>query len=270
MATDGTWFKNTWQLAKRLDVKIELEEQHFNQPVRQNDQDLISEFHRIGYEGAELYALKVVANYKQVLHLSDIVCCDGITIDRWALSDEPGMSETHTFPHEQPTRRDFEHWRDAIRILTSGRLRLEQRLGPFIREPHVSYDWRTNRDASALYRRRIQGVETMYDVFEKDPSSRVTRHGVQYQWTSTWVGELPGDCYATVHHVSEMTVTLHSKALCPTTPDQPTSFWSALHSFPNQSLWRHLVCDGDGGWIWQGMILGSWQSSTMGPIRNTS
>ena len=97
----------------------------------------------------------------------------------------------------------------------------------------------------------------MYDVFEKDPSSRVTRHGVQYQWTSTWVGELPGDCYATVHHVSEMTVTLHSKALYPATPDQPTTFWSALHSFPNQSLWRHLVCDGDGGWIRRGMILGS-------------
>jgi len=256
LATDGTWFKNVWQLARRLDVEIELEEKYLNQPVRQNDRALIGEFHRIGFEGAALYALKVVANYKQVLHLSDIICCDGITIDRWAMTEEPGMS-THTFPYEQPTRSDFEHWRDAIRALTSGALYLDRNLGPFIREPQVVYDWRTNTDATVLYRQRVQNGEEMHDVFAKDPSSCVTRHGIQYKWLSTRVGELPGDHYATVHHVDEMTVTLHSRAICPTIQDEPTSFVAALQSFPNQSLWRHFVYDGDGEWIRRGMIMGS-------------
>ncbi len=74
LATKGTWLKNVWQLARQLNVKIELEEQYFNQPVHQNDRALISEFHRIGFVGADLYALKVVANYKGVIHLSNIVC----------------------------------------------------------------------------------------------------------------------------------------------------------------------------------------------------
>ena len=34
-------------------------------------------------------------------------------------------------------------------------------------------------------------------------------------------------------------------------------FWEVLHSSENQSLWNNFQCEGDGKWIYQGMILGT-------------
>ena len=99
----------------------------------------MGEFQRIGFEGTDLVVLKVVANFKYVLHLSNIVCCDGVTVDNWALTNDPGES-THTFPHERPPHSDFALWQDAICALTHGELLLPRPLGAFLRPPHVTYD----------------------------------------------------------------------------------------------------------------------------------
>jgi len=73
LATKGTWLKNLWQLARHLNVTIELDPKVLIRPIRQNDRSIMGEFHRIGFEGTDLVVLKVVANFKCVLHLSDIV-----------------------------------------------------------------------------------------------------------------------------------------------------------------------------------------------------
>ena len=101
LATEGTWVKNLWQLSQLLGVKIELDEQYHIRPVRVGDCSLISEFSRMGFLGKDLEALKVVANHKCAVHLSDIVCCDGRTIDRGMLTTEKGNSEGHRFPREK-------------------------------------------------------------------------------------------------------------------------------------------------------------------------
>ena len=235
---------------------IEVDQTRLIQPVRLHDRSVISEFRRIGFAGAQLVALKVVANFKCVLHLSDLACCDGVTVDNWVLTDEPGES-THTFPHERPRASDFTLWNDAIRALTHGELRLPHSLGPFLREPHITYDWRTHDSADRLFRIRQQQPEPMYDVFEKDTSSVATRHGQRYIWSLTCFGELPGDNFATVNHVNEQVVTLHSKARCHVEESVPMDFWSVLRSYPNQSLWKHFVCADDGEWIRRGVLLGS-------------
>ncbi len=87
-------------------------------------------------------ALKVIANFKCILHLSNLACCDGLTIDNWFLTNKPGQL-THVFPHERRHDSDFRLWNDAIRALTHGEMRLPHTLGPFIREPHICYDWQT-------------------------------------------------------------------------------------------------------------------------------
>jgi len=179
-----------------------------------------------------------------------------VTVDNWVLTDEPGES-THTFPHERPRASDFTLWNDAIRALTHGELRLPHSLGPFLREPHITYDWRTHDSADRLFRIRQQQPEPMYDVFEKDTSSVATRHGQRYIWSLTCFGELPGDNFATVNHVNEQVVTLHSKARCHVEESVPMDFWSVLRSYPNQSLWKHFVCADDGEWIRRGVLLGS-------------
>ena len=63
--------------------------------------------------------------------------------------------------------------------------------------------------------------------------------------------------YASVCHVNETTVTYHSGAAVPASEPKSTRFWNVLRSFENQSLWRHLSCDGDGEWIHRGMLMGS-------------
>ena len=77
LATEGMWMKNLWQLCQLLGVQIELDKQHHLCPVRVWDCSLISKFSRIGFSRKDLEVLKVVANHKCVVHLLDIVCCDG-------------------------------------------------------------------------------------------------------------------------------------------------------------------------------------------------
>ena len=52
-------------------------------------------------------------------------------------------------------------------------------------------------------------------------------------------------------------VTLHSRVARPIPEVQNTTFWSTLHSFPNQLPWRTFLCGGDGEWIHDGMVSGS-------------
>ncbi len=82
------------------------------------------------------------------------------------------------------------------------------------------------------------------------------RPRVHYCWQVTRVGKVPGEHYAMVLHIDETTESLYSKACCPVKTVQPTSFWPVIQSFPNQSLWWHFVCNGDGKWILGSMILG--------------
>ena len=64
--------------------------------------------------------------------------------------------------------------------------------------------------------------------------------------------------YASIQEVDDMTVSLHSTAEIPATPEEPSmSFWDALHSFENQSLWKYFRCDEDGKWIHRGLMLGT-------------
>ena len=54
-----------------------------------------------------------------------------------------------------------------------------------------------------------------------------------------------------------MTVKLHSTAACYVSPLASRGFWPTLRSFDNQTMWKYFVCDGDGGWITQGLINGA-------------
>ena len=52
-------------------------------------------------------------------------------------------------------------------------------------------------------------------------------------------------------------MTYHSGAVAPTSEPKSTRFWDVLRSFKNQSLSRHLSCDGGGEWIHREMLMGS-------------
>ncbi len=68
----------------------------------------------------------------------------------------------------------------------------------------------------------------------------------------------PLQCYASIVWVDDDTVILHSWVPEYQAPVTTTStFWQTIHNNGNQSLWRTLECDGDGAWMWQGLLSGT-------------
>ena len=97
----------------------------------------------------------------------------------------------------------------------------------------------------------------MYDVFLQDTISRATRYGHKFRWDHTVIGEHPGVQYASVTHISDTGISLHSTAAIYRAPIIETGFVQTLKSFENQSLWKNLIYDGDGEWIYRGLLQGS-------------
>ena len=99
----------------------------------------MSEFFIIGYQGKELLALNIVRHYRNLLHLSDISKCDGVTLDEYNVSDCLETSALHVFPREEPTSSNHHLWGEAISRLCSGTTTLPTSLGPFVCFSHIHY-----------------------------------------------------------------------------------------------------------------------------------
>ena len=217
----------------------------------------MEEFAHAGSAHKDLVSLNTVRKSKQLLHLSDIVCCDGRTVDRDILTREPGAESCHGFPVEWPVAVDYKLWDHAIRAISSSTYFLPEALGPFLKSPHQDILWRTSSTNDRLYRIWNDCGDDAYNLFTAVDMAHNTRYGHQYTFVSTEQGQPPGDYYASVSYIDNDTVRFHSKAVIPCPAVVPTDFWSVLRSFSNQSLWKHFHCDGDGEWIHQGLLLGS-------------
>jgi hypothetical protein len=119
--------------------------------VREHECSLISEFSHVGYKGKELGALNVVWGYRNLLHVSDISKCDGITLNGFVILDMAETSIHHTFPCKAPTPSDFCLWKDAIACLCSCSMHLPYTLGKFLRNPHLPWPWYTTLFAGEIY-----------------------------------------------------------------------------------------------------------------------
>jgi len=119
LATKDTWFHNFWELAQYLGIEVRLHDDAQVHPVREGNRSLMEVFESFGYSGHTLISLKVMKNFKNVFHLSDITCCDGRTIDGAVLTRERGRSAKHLFPYEKPRRSDFALWEEAIQAISS-------------------------------------------------------------------------------------------------------------------------------------------------------
>ena len=82
LATNGTWFKNFWELGDHLGITLDLRKDFHLQPVRQNDRAIMEVLSTDGgFTGSTLEALNVVRLDQNLVHMSDLVHCDGKTID---------------------------------------------------------------------------------------------------------------------------------------------------------------------------------------------
>jgi hypothetical protein len=114
LAVDGTRFKNIWELLHEFNVSATFSSKYQISPARIGDSSLMGEFSK-HYEGQDLIALNVFHMYKQVVHTSCIVLCNGRTIDRECLTMTPGYSDGHKFPLQHPTTSDWTLWKNALK-----------------------------------------------------------------------------------------------------------------------------------------------------------
>jgi hypothetical protein len=253
LATDSTWFQNFWCLVDQFEAEISLREMDTVLGVRENDRSLMSEFFRIGYRRDDLRALNVVRCFRNLLHLSDISKCDGITLDAFVCSDSAEASTGHIFPYEEPTPSDHGLWREAIARLCSGSNLLPCKLGPYLRVPHIWFKWYTTSALETLFWASDGTASSTHEVFRRRHGRRM-RHGCKYNWTSTEQGPHAGTHYASVTMASGTVAVLHSSAQMPVTSLDQSTFLERLSSYGNTSLWSELSIDGDGEWIGRGII----------------
>ena len=90
LATNGTWFKNVWELVHYFTIRLVFQSDYCLGPVRRGDKSLMSEFARVGYAKSDLLSLNIVPMHKMVIHLSDNARCDGKTIKLSMLSASAG------------------------------------------------------------------------------------------------------------------------------------------------------------------------------------
>jgi len=255
LATDGTWWKNLWQLLDYAGVELVISEDYHLGPIREDDRSLTELFVELGFVGTRLDSLNVARKFYCVTHVSDIVLCDGKTIRPEIMSRVVGDSSYYEYPMEVPRESDFTLWEAVLRSICIGNS-LRYPVGSFIRDSALVMEWRCSSDENTLY--RINRCNSgWYDIFVRVEEERVTRTGPRFEWLMTHQGVLPSTCYASVKAVDGMSVRLHSSASVAPAKVTPQTFLESLQSFDNQSLFKHFRCDGDGEWIEQAVLRGS-------------
>jgi hypothetical protein len=87
LLTDATWFHNLWQLVSLCGAEVCFRSKDMITRIRENDCSLTAKFYQVGYQGKHLESLNIMRRFRNLLHLSDISKCDGITLDEFVISD---------------------------------------------------------------------------------------------------------------------------------------------------------------------------------------
>ncbi len=110
LSTDASWFRNLWKLVDYFNVDLLLQGADLVQGIREGDRSLMSEFFHLGYCGKQLVALNIVRHFQNLIHVLDIVKCDGVTLDEFVVLDSMEVSVSHVFSCKEPTVADFRLW----------------------------------------------------------------------------------------------------------------------------------------------------------------
>ena len=100
LTTEGTWFRNLWETLQYLGADLMVSKEYHLKPLCSGDASIMATLSAKGYRGATFGRLCRVAHYKGVVHLSDLVNCDGRSFADDVLDDSPGCSMKHKFPRE--------------------------------------------------------------------------------------------------------------------------------------------------------------------------
>ncbi len=207
-------------------------------PVRWGDKALMSEFIRVGYKRADFLLLNIVRMHKMVIHLSDIIMCDGKTIKRSMQTASAGHSEAHKFPVQRPTATDMNLWTTALWMMSSEFNVLTLPLQEYISKKHLRPSWRLSQNKDILHHNVKRNGKDYHVVYTptNDPLIRKTRSGRRFQSNVTKVGYLESPIFASITHSQSEQVLLHLSAAAATPPIVSLGFEYNLRSYGNESL----------------------------------
>jgi hypothetical protein len=112
--------------------------------ICEDDRPLMLEFYWLGYCSKELIALNTVCVFWNLIHVSDIIQCDGYSLDEFVVLDSSEELVLHTFPHKEPTVSNFRLWQQTICLLCGGTIHLPYQQGRFLSQPHLLREWFTD------------------------------------------------------------------------------------------------------------------------------
>jgi hypothetical protein len=179
------------------------------QGIQKHERSFMSELFCLAYQKNDLVSLNIVCRFQNLLHVSNIMKCNGCTINDFVTSEYSEVSIHHTFPREEPTPADFRMWRDAFHQLCNGTTRLPYTLGHFLRQPHLPTVWYIDSTASRLFRSNISTGTKKYELYLRCEDGMRTRHRAQYLWSCTVPGVQGGTHHGSVTMTSNERAVLH-------------------------------------------------------------
>jgi hypothetical protein len=137
---------------------------------------------------------------KKVIHLSDIVPCNGKIIKPTMLLGFPGQSDTHKFPHQHPTPADLSLWKRALRKVSSEFHLLMVPLQDYVSLPHDFPWWILSNNGLILHNVITRGNQEYHKICtpKSNPLARKTRSGQQFMSDQVVMGTLNLHKYASV------------------------------------------------------------------------
>jgi hypothetical protein len=137
-------------------------------------------------------------------------------------------------------------------------MNLPYTLGKFIRHPHLPCPWYTTLLAREVYYSVDKtSASPTYEIYQLRHGGIGMRHGRKYDWYATNSGPHPGTHFASVTMISQTCTNMHSSSPLPAIMVLPTSFFTVLESFENNSLWEIMTVDVDSKWIFTGIVGGT-------------
>jgi hypothetical protein len=248
LATGG-WWKQLWFLSQRYDVCLQLGSKWLIPLLRVGDRALMEVICSTDlFTRAEWCSINRVRKFKGVHSLADITLCDGKTIDPWVYTRQPGDS-SRVFSVERPTTMDFRVFFRAVRMVTSESSQLRAPLGRFVAKPHRSAPWFVAADRSFLYKSLGDSSYLRYAPLSSSCTTRT------FSDPDLLMGQIPCSLHASVFFdPATESVKLHSSSPVYVPPRHRMSFLERIRSLPNQTLWANFVVDGDGSWIYDGLL----------------
>jgi hypothetical protein len=197
---------------------------------------------------AEVISLNIMKMHKKVIHVSNIVLLDGKTIKPEMFLDLPSHSDVHKFPHQPPTPANLSIWKMALHKISSEFYALTIPLQEYISPPHDLPRWLLSDDGLILHNTVKQEDKEYHKIYTptSNPFARKTRSGQQFTSNRVAMGLSDLQTYASITHVQEGHVILHS-TIPMYIPSPPVSgFEQTIRHFTNQSLWVSLKYNSDG------------------------